>query len=133
MTVDLWPDATDEADELFDRWLDAAEPGVLLVAIDDDHDDTDRAIGFIWIGQRGYAEGCDTSPVAFVEGWYVNDDRRRGGVGAALMHAAQEWSRAAGYRELASDTWLWNEISIEAHTRLGFAEVERLVAFAMKL
>lgn len=129
MTLALWSDAVGEEDALFDRWLDEAEPGALLVAVDAD----DRAIGFIWVGERGYAEGCDTSPVAFVEGWYVDDEVRREGVGAALMRAGQDWARNAGYRELGSDTWLWNDISIEAHTKLGFTEVERLVAFAMKL
>src|SRR5688572_26715697 len=41
--------------------------------------------GFIEIGERAYAEGCETSPVAFIEGWYVDGDLRHQGIGRALV------------------------------------------------
>jgi aminoglycoside 6'-N-acetyltransferase I len=82
---------------------------------------------------RSHAEGCETDRVAFVEGWYVDNDHRGRGVGAALMRAAEEWGRASRCTELGSDTQLWNEPSIAAHKALGFEEVERLVAFRKAL
>ena len=90
-------------------------------------------IGFAEVGTRAYAEDCDTSPVAFLEGWYVQPEARGSGVGRALMGAAETWARAQGLQEFASDTWLHNEAGIRAHLALGFEEVERLVCFRKRL
>ena len=35
------------------------------------------------------ADGCTTHPVGYVEGWYVDPDVRRKGVGKALVAAAE--------------------------------------------
>lgn len=92
-----------------------------------------KLAGFLEGGVRRYAEGCDTSPVAYVEGWYVDKDMRRQGVGRRLMEAMEAWARAQGYAELASDTWLENETSQQAHLALGFEECDRIVAFRKSL
>jgi len=89
--------------------------------------------GFIEIGERTYAEGCETSPVAFIEGWYVDGDLRNQGVGRALVKAAEKWAKRRGYTEMGSDLVLGNDISLNAHLALGFKEVERLVALAKRL
>jgi hypothetical protein len=34
---------------------------------------------------------------------------------------------------MASDTWLDNDVSIQAHKKLGYEEMERLVHFAKRL
>ena len=89
--------------------------------------------GFAEVGARAFADGCDTQPVAFLEGWFVDVDVRRQGTGSALLRAVEAWARAHGYRELASDTELANLISQRAHERLGFAEVERAVRYRKRL
>ena len=89
--------------------------------------------GFLEGGTRKYADGCDTSPVGYIEGWYVDEDLRQKGVGKLLVNALETWARERGLSEIASDAWLDNETSIAAHLRLGYAEVERLVHFAKKL
>ena len=89
--------------------------------------------GFIEIGERAYAEGCETSPVAFIEGWYVDADLRRSGVGKGLVTAAEQWARTKGYREMGSDLLIDNDESLRAHLALGYHEVERLIAMAKKL
>jgi aminoglycoside 6'-N-acetyltransferase I len=89
--------------------------------------------GFAELATRPYAEGCETSPVAYLEGWYVDPDMRRRGVGAALVRAGENWARDHGYRELASDALLDNTISQQAHEALGFTEVERSVHFRKDL
>ena len=48
--------------------------------------------GFLEASLRRYAEGCRTSPVGYIEGWYVDDDVRRQGVGAQLVQAAEQWA-----------------------------------------
>ena len=89
--------------------------------------------GFIEVGQRDYAEGCLTSPVGYVEAWYVDQDLRRSGVGAALMQAAERWARGRGFTELASDAIIDNHVSHASHRALGFAEVERIVCFRKEI
>ena len=84
--------------------------------------------GFLELSIRNYAEGC-SGPVPYVESWYVDPDVRGQAVGRLLMTAAEEWARARGYRELASDTELDNLGSQKAHEALGFEEVERAVHF----
>ena len=89
--------------------------------------------GFIEGGLRKYAEGCDSSPVGYLEGWFVDEDLRRQGVGGALVRAMEAWAREQGCTEMASDTWLDNETSIQAHLKLGYEESERLVHFRKPL
>jgi aminoglycoside 6'-N-acetyltransferase I len=94
----------------------------------------DRSLGgFLEAGLRKYADGCSTSPVGYIEGWYVDEDLRRQGVGARLVRTAEEWAREQGCTEMASDTWLDNDPSIAAHRSLGYEECERLVHFCKKL
>lgn len=89
--------------------------------------------GFIEAGTRKYADGCGTSPVGYIEGWFVDEDLRGQGIGVALVRAAEDWARAQGLKEMASDTWLDNEVSIRAHIAMGYEEVERLIHFAKTL
>jgi aminoglycoside 6'-N-acetyltransferase I len=50
-----------------------------------------------------------TSPVAFLEGWYVDPDYRGARVGRRLVEAVEAWAREQGFSELASDALLDNE------------------------
>jgi len=85
--------------------------------------------GFVEGGLRRYADGCDSSPVGYIEGWYVDEDLRRQGVGRALVAALERWAREQGCTNMASDTWLDNETSRAAHLALGYTESERLIHF----
>ena len=89
--------------------------------------------GFLEAGTRKYAEGSESSPVGYIEGWYVDEDLRGQGIGKALVKAAEDWARAQGLNEMGSDTWLDNESSIQAHLKMGYEEAERLVHFIKKL
>lgn len=89
--------------------------------------------GFLEAGTRKYADGCDTAPVGYIEGWFVDKDLRRQGFGHLLVMAAEDWARSHGLKEMGSDTWLDNEGSIHAHLAMGYKEVERLIHFAKTL
>ncbi len=126
----LWPELSidllaAEADEIIGN---PAAATTLLAFADDG-----AAIGFAEVSIRDWAEGCETRPVGYLEAWYVAPHRRRSGVGAALLAAAERWARARGCAELGSDTELANELSQRAHRALGFREVVRLVLFSKRL
>ena len=89
--------------------------------------------GFLETGTRHNAACCETSPVGYIEGWYVDPDLRQAGWGCALVEAAEAWARSCGYAEIASDCHLENEVSLKAHTALGYAAVERLIHFRKSL
>jgi aminoglycoside 6'-N-acetyltransferase I len=90
-------------------------------------------IGFIELSIRAFSDGCDSMPVPHIEGWYVEPSARGQGIGRALVHAAEEWSRKRGFTELASDSELDNDAAQRAHASCGFEEVDRLVKFRKKL
>ncbi|MBV8171599.1 MAG: GNAT family N-acetyltransferase, partial [Candidatus Eremiobacteraeota bacterium] len=92
-----------------------------------------RLSGFIEVRLRPYADGCDTSPVGYIEGWYVEPASRRSGIGRRLVAAAEQWARARGCSEMASDSLLDNENGRRAHEHLGYAEVEQAVRFRKDL
>jgi tRNA (cmo5U34)-methyltransferase len=58
---------------------------------------------------------------------------RSRGIGAALLEAAEAWSRGLGVTELASDSDLANALGEHAHRALGFEEVGRVVQFRKPL
>ncbi len=124
------------------------EPAVLAMmrALWPDCDDavvTDRVLvwerpdgglgGFASHSLRTYAEGCASSPCPFLEGWWVAPELRRGGVGRALIAALEDWCRAEGYAELASDASEGNALGIAAHGALGFETTARIVCFRKSL
>lgn len=90
-------------------------------------------IGFAEVSLRSWAEGCLSSPVGYLEGWYVVPLYRKKGIGKALLSASEEWARSHGCTEMASDTNIGNKASEVAHIGLGFEVVARVVAFRKDL
>lgn len=95
--------------------------------------DSGEAIGFAEVSIRNFAEGCSPGAVGYLEGWFVDPAWRRQGVGSALVSAAEDWSRARGLTEFASDVAIDNAISADGHRSLGFEEVGRTICFRKTL
>ena len=127
----LWPSKPGEHGREIARYFEgeAKEPLEVLLAFDEQG----RAIGFIELSIRAYAEGCKTDRVAFVEGWYVEPVARRNGVGAALIDAAQTWVRSQGCVELGSNAEVDNLESGAAHRGVGFTETGIVRCFMKSL
>lgn len=127
----LWTDATrEEHREELEGPLRAGISGTLPVAILVADIGAGRLIGFIEVGLRSHADGCDTArPVGFIEGWFVDEEFRNRGVGRELVRTAEDWARSQDCTEMASDTWIDNEGSQTAHLALGYEIVDRCVHF----
>ena len=89
--------------------------------------------GFVEASIHPHAIGCDTRPVGYLEGWYVDPDLRRTGVGRELLAAAESWARSRDCIEMASDTVSDNEAGFAAHQACGYAETGRLIHFKKRL
>ena len=130
MRLSFWPDdAANQAAEIDAYLSGTSDDGVTLVAELSDG----SLCGFLEAGTRPFADGCDSSPVGYIEGWWVDPALRRRGVGARLVEAAEAWARERGLSEMASDADLANRPSRDAHAALGYTEVYELVCFRKML
>ena len=126
----LWPEgsAAEHRAELED--ILAGDREAAFIA----RDATGAAVGLAEAALRhDYVNGCETSPVAFLEGIYVAPARRRQGAAQRLCAAVAAWARGLGCSEFASDAALDNLDSHAMHRALGFAETERVVYFRKRL
>src|SRR4051812_31812231 len=89
-----------------------------------------RLAGFAELYEREFANGCESQPVPFLEGIWVEEGLRRRGVARALLAAAEAWCKAQGYSELGSDALVENAGSIRAHGAWGLQAIERTVCLS---
>jgi aminoglycoside 6'-N-acetyltransferase I len=125
MRTALWPDETRLTHAKMAHELPGDGDSLSLIA----EARYGTALGFAEIAVRKYANGCDTRPVAFLEGVWVRPQFRRQGIGRRLLAHAETLLAARGFRELGSDTWIDDCTSQAAHLGWGFSETERVVYF----
>jgi predicted N-acetyltransferase YhbS len=138
MRANLWPDEdTDaharEVSEFFGTrafgWSGAQLSGAVFVA----ERTSGGLCGFVECSMRHFVDDCATSPVGYVEGWYVDSDARRQGIGTRLIQAVERCATQHGCKELASDAHIENTASYDAHRASGLEETSRLVHFRKSL
>lgn len=126
----LW-DATSDDDHKAEM-LDVLEHSdTQLVVVADSGDG--KLAGFLEASIRPFVEDCDSDNVGYLEGWFVDPEYRRRGLGRALVSAAETWAKSKGATEMASDAELGNEDSLMAHLQLGYEETSRLVHLRKEL
>jgi aminoglycoside 6'-N-acetyltransferase I len=132
LRVALWPDGSaDEHGAEADRYLRGQSTNPLAVFV---AEESGRGlVGFAEVSIRTYAEDCVTDRVGFLEGWFVEPAVRRRGVGRALVSATEDWARAQGCTEFASDAVADNELGAAAHRGLGFADAGLILCFRKDL
>ena len=126
----LWDELTEaeHREEAAEQLVDPAR-FLNLVALDQG-----AVVGFAEASIRHeYVNGCEDSPVLFLEGICVAPAMRRQGLARRLVAAVADWGRTQGLREFASDTWHDDTESHAFHLAAGFAETERVVYFRQEL
>jgi len=126
----LWDESSedDHKSEMVDI-IDHRETQFVAVA----ETDTGKLCGFLEASIRSHVEDCETENVGYLEGWFVEEDYRRHGVGRELVKLAERWAKSRGCTEMASDAEINNSVSIVAHNKLGYAETSRLVHLRKEL
>ena len=131
MRTALWPDSSAEEHDreviaILEGRAALTMPLIILVAETSER----HVVGFLEVDLRSHADGCNPArPVGYIEGWYVAENYRHQGVGKKLVAAAEDWARGHGCIEIASDTWIDNEVSQRAHEALGYQVVDRCVHY----
>ena len=109
----LWPDASmDQHRGEIVAMLAKDKRFAAFVALTD----AGNIAGFVEASLRyDNVNGCETSPVGFVEGIYVRPEHRGTNIGRLLCATVEEWARTLGCTELASDALLDNSDSHAFH------------------
>ena len=83
--------------------------------------------------RHDYVEGCESSPVGYLEGIFVQEEQRRKGIAAALCRECESWAKEMGCSEFASDCELSNTDSLRFHLGIGFQEENRIICFKKQI
>jgi aminoglycoside 6'-N-acetyltransferase I len=123
----LWPDCTEEQHAGDVARILAGYPRYVTFLA---RVDGGAAIGFAEASLRcDYVQGCETSPVAFLEGIYVTEAHRKTGVARLLCDTVERWAFEQSCSEFASDAGIENTGSHRFRTAVGFEETGRVVSF----
>lgn len=125
----LWPDHT--ATDLVDDARELLQSGrtAYFLAREDG-----RAVAFAQCAERrDYVEGTAGGPVGYLEGIYVLSEYRQQGIAGALLQTCEQWARARGCRQFASDCEFGNDSSLAWHLRAGFSEANRIICFVKEI
>ena len=129
LIITLWPDnSEDDAGKIAIEYIDGKNKGAFVHFIDD------QCVGLALCSLRyDYVEGCESSPVGYLEGIVVNEKYRKNGIAKSLCSECEMWAREKGCKEFASDCELTNLDSFSFHLSIGFEEENRIICFKKKL
>jgi aminoglycoside 6'-N-acetyltransferase I len=121
----LWDESSDEEHraEMLDIYEHTETQLVLVAEAVSDK----KLVGFLEASIRPFVEDCHSDHVGYLEGWFVESDYRRYGIGRKLVRNAENWARSKKCVEMASDSEIGNDLSLKAHLKLGYEETSRLV------
>ena len=95
--------------------------------------DRGHEIGLLEMSLRNFVDGCLTSPVAYIEGIFINKTYTGQGYGRKILNEAKAWGMARGCTEIASDSELDNLDAQKFHIAMGFQVTYRIVQYKMKI
>jgi GNAT superfamily N-acetyltransferase len=98
----------------------------LLVAVDPE----DAAIGWIHVGRH---PGLEASDLAIIHGLVVDESARSGGIGNALVDAAEAWARSTGATTILVRSRAARQRAHRFYERIGYVEVKVSHVFEKRL
>lgn len=120
----LWDESSDEEHraEMLDIY-EHTETQLVLAAEAADG----KLVGFLEASIRPFVEDCHTDHVGYLEGWFIEPEFRKHGIGRKLVRQAEQWARRKGCTEMASDSEMGNNTSLQAHLKLGYDISSKLI------
>jgi aminoglycoside 6'-N-acetyltransferase I len=95
--------------------------------------ETGETIGLVELSSRNIVDNCLSSPVAYLEGLYLEPECRGRGLGKQAARLVFDWCRERGFSELATDAELANTAAQNFYRALGFEETDRVVEYRMQI
>ena len=125
----VWPEhSREELTKIVGEYIGSDNSAVFYACADG------QAVGVALCALRhDYVEGCETSPVGYLEGIVVREAYRHRAVARALLSECEQWAREKGCTEFASDCELTNAASLRFHLSVGFREENRIICFKKML
>jgi ribosomal protein S18 acetylase RimI-like enzyme len=113
---------------LFGQLLDGQDSAVFVA------EDGPELVGVVTVRAEAARENEIMVPrlSAIVEMLAVRSDRRRRGIGAALMLAARSWATARGLERVALNVWEFNQSAIAFYHSLGYATSSRMMEIPLR-
>lgn len=96
-------------------------------------DDQGQNIGLVELASRNIVDGCLSSPVAYLEGLYLEPAYRGQGLGKQIIKDIIDRCAEQGYSELATDTELLNTRAQAFYDAAGFEETDRIVQYRIEV
>jgi aminoglycoside 6'-N-acetyltransferase I len=129
MRLCLWPDESSRGhDTAIDEILDSQDAwGFVAVTAGG------APARFAGISIRKTANSCESRPVPFLEGIWVEPRCRRRGVAMRLIKYIEGFLRVRGFGEIGSGSLIDNQGAHRAHKAWEFSETERVVYFRKTL
>lgn len=125
----IWPDHTlEELAEIISGYIDSENSAVFAETVDGEY----AGVALCCL-RHDYVEGCETSPVGYLEGVSIREEYRHRGIARKLVAECEQWAREKGCAEFASDCELTNTASLDFHLNIGFQEENRIICFKKKL
>lgn len=90
-------------------------------------------VGILEASIRPYANGCQNTPVVFLEGVWVRKEFRQHSIGMKLIEFLENWAIDNNFSEICSDTDIENKIAQTAHIKWGFNKTETVVYFRKEI
>ena len=107
----LWPEhSSEELAEIVVRYMRSENSAVFAENVNGEY-----AGAALCCLRHDYVEGCETSPVGYLEGVIVREEYRHRGIAGKLVSECERWAREKGCSEFASDCELTNTASLNFH------------------
>ena len=129
LAIHMWSSHTiEELEKDFGAIIESGKGAIFLLK------HQQKSIGFAQCSLRyDYVEGTNSSPVAYLEGIYIQEEYRKLGLARGLLEQCENWAKQQGCTQFASDCELDNETSYAFHLKVGFLEANRVICFTKEI